>query len=388
MVENVKNLIRASMVRAGAAIQPNKNIWIFSSVDNRKFNYNSRYLFEYVKEHLSEIHPRYVINDREEREKLKNQYGEEYFIESETKEGIRQVLEGGVWFTSAGLPVYGPGLLKNRIIVNLWHGVPLKKIALMENQSSILQRLYFKWIFSGNYSDILTTSDQLIPIMAESFGVEREKIKVWGQPRNDLLFQRKDREELIRELYGTKMAIQHLILYAPTYREFGGTVLFPFDDMDYEVLTDFLKRNQIMLLIRYHLEEQDNQCLEGEWIRTVNEDKAADIMEVLSAFDMVITDYSSIYIDFLLMERPLLFLPYDKEEYLKKRGMNFSYDEVTPGPKPATMKDFMKEMKKLLEDSSYYQEERHRMNGFFNQIQRPCAGIICEKIKKEMRNET
>ena len=140
-----------------------------------------------------------------------------------------------------------------------------------------------------------------------------------------------------------------------------------------------------MLLIRYHLEEQEQDCLEGGWIRTVNEDRIQDIMEILSAFDGVITDYSSIYIDFLLLERPLLFLPYDVEEYQEKRGMNFPYEKVTPGPKPGTMKAFMKELKQLLSDSSYYQEERHRMNRYFNQIQRPCAAMICENILK--RNE-
>ena len=387
MVENIKNLIRTSMVRAASSIQPRKDIWIFSSVDNKKFNYNSRYLFEYVRRNLPDIHPRYVINDEEERRKLKSQYGEEYFIESETREGIQKVLEGAFWFTSAGLPLYGPGLSKNRSIINLWHGVPLKKIALMENQSSVLQKLYFRWIFSSNYSAILTTSKKLVPVMAKSFGVPKDKIQVWGQPRNDLLFQKKDKHEVIKSLYGEELPVRHVVLYAPTYREYGRTRLFPFEDFELSKLMDFLEQNQILLLIRYHLEEQEGECLEGKWIRTVNEDKVLDIMEILSVFDGVITDYSSIYIDFLLTERPLIFLPYDQEEYEKKRGMNFPYEKVTPGPKPGTMQAFMEELFKLLCDSSYYREERHRMNQYFNQIQKPCAPMICEKIIKEMRNE-
>lgn len=147
MVENIKNMVRTSWVRMFSSIKPREDIWIFSSVDNKKFNYNSKYLFEYVRDNLSSVHPKYVINDERERKLLAAQYGEEYFIESETVEGIKTVLSGGVWFTSAGLPLYGPGLKKNRRIINLWHGVPLKKIALMENQSSALQKLYFKWIF-------------------------------------------------------------------------------------------------------------------------------------------------------------------------------------------------------------------------------------------------
>lgn len=387
MLDNIKNLVRTTWVRMRTSIVPKDNIWIFSSVDNRKYNYNSKYLFEYVKKNLPEITPRYVINDDEERATLSHIYGDEFFIESYSVEGIKKVLEGGVWFTSAGLPVYGFRLGKKRKIVNLWHGVPLKKIALLENQASWFKRLYFKSIFSANYDSIYTTSETLIPIMAKSFGVGRDCIKVMGQPRNDLLFQEIDRQDMLKRLYGIDFLVNHVILYAPTYREFGDTKLFPFEDFDIKVLNDFLERHKIMLLIRYHLEEQQGECLESRWIRTVNEDKVLDIMEILSGFDGVITDYSSIYIDYLLLERPVVFLPYDFYEYERKRGMNFVYEEVTPGPKPTTMKEFMKEVERLFTDSSYYKEARHKGNMFFNGIQEPCSDRICKIIMKEMRKQ-
>lgn len=387
MLDNIKNLVRTTWVRMRTSIVPKDNIWIFSSVDNRKYNYNSKYLFEYVKKNLPEITPRYVINDDEERATLSHIYGDEFFIESYSVEGIKKVLEGGVWFTSAGLPVYGFRLGKKRKIVNLWHGVPLKKIALLENQASWFKRLYFKSIFSANYDSIYTTSETLIPIMAKSFGVGRDCIKVMGQPRNDLLFQEIDRQDMLKRLYGIDFLVNHVILYAPTYREFGDTKLFPFEDFDIKVLKDFLERHKIMLLIRYHLEEQQGECLESRWIRTVNEDKVLDIMEILSGFDGVITDYSSIYIDYLLLERPVVFLPYDFYEYERKRGMNFVYEEVTPGPKPTTMKEFMKEVERLFTDSSYYKEARHKGNMFFNGIQEPCSDRICKIIMKEMRKQ-
>lgn len=387
MLDNIKNLVRTTWVRMRTSIVPKDNIWIFSSVDNRKYNYNSKYLFEYVKKNLPEITPRYVINDDEERAALSHIYGDEFFIESYSVEGIKKVLEGGVWFTSAGLPVYGFRLGKKRRIVNLWHGVPLKKIALLENQVSRLNRLYFKSIFSANYDSIYTTSETLVPIMAKSFGVGRDCIRVMGQPRNDLLFREIDRQDMLKRLYGIDFSVNHVLLYAPTYREFGKTLLFPFEDFDIEVLNDFLERHKMMLLIRYHLEEQQGECLESRWIRTVNEDKVLDIMEILSGFDGVITDYSSIYIDYLLLERPIIFLPYDLKEYESKRGMNFVYEEVTPGPKPTTMKEFMKEAERLFTDGSYYKEARHKGNLFFNEIQEPCSDRICKTIMKEMRKQ-
>lgn len=137
-------------------------------------------MFEYVLKNEPNINPLYVINDDEMRYKLQKKYGDKYFIETKSLAGIKKVLNAGAWFTSAGLPVYGLGLNRNRIIVNLWHGVPLKKIALMENNLSKITRIYFKYIFSNNYTYILTTSEKLLGIMEKSFDVAEDKIKIWG----------------------------------------------------------------------------------------------------------------------------------------------------------------------------------------------------------------
>lgn len=178
----LSGLIKTQLVKNKIKRKPDPRVWIFSSTDNSHYNYNSRYLFEYVRAELPEITPYFVINDDQLRRKLSEQYGEKYFIETNSGQGIQKVLEAGVWFTSAGLPVYGTHLNRDRVIVNLWHGIPLKKIALMDPNLGKMARVYFRKIFTENYTWILTCSKALIPIMAESFAIEQEKIKVWGQP--------------------------------------------------------------------------------------------------------------------------------------------------------------------------------------------------------------
>ena len=76
---------------------------------------------------------------------------EQYFIETESgkRESDEYWRPAVVWFiASLGLPVYGPRLGRNRLIINLWHGVPLKKIALMDPNLKKMSRIYFKKIFS------------------------------------------------------------------------------------------------------------------------------------------------------------------------------------------------------------------------------------------------
>ncbi|MFR4556279.1 MAG: CDP-glycerol glycerophosphotransferase family protein [Blautia obeum] len=375
-----KNLLFTACLEHFGQIRPDSHIWLFSSTDNSHYNYNSRYLFEYVKENLPEITPLFVINDPELRNSLSSKYGKQYFIETESIQGIRQALSAGVWFTSAGLPAYGTGLHKKRLIINLWHGVPLKKIALLDPNLKKAARIYFKKIFSENYTCILTTSHELIPLMARSFAVSEDKIKVWGQPRNDGLFQKNDCREILGQLFPDLPEYTKTVLYAPTFRDYGQVQLFPFKDFDQEQLEAFLDEKNMLLFIRTHVAEQGSAApYLGKRIRFLGNEQAEDVTGILNIFDCLITDYSSIYIDYLLTDKPMIFLPYDRQQYLDGRGMNFDYDDVTPGPKPETFNDFLDA---LSPKEDFWKSERTRVNRLFNEIQHPCAADICNKVLK------
>lgn len=378
-----KNLLFTACLEHFGQIRPDSHIWLFSSTDNSHYNYNSRYLFEYVKENLPEITPLFVINDPELRNSLSSKYGKQYFIETENIQGIRQALSAGVWFTSAGLPAYGTGLHKKRLIINLWHGVPLKKIALLDPNLKKAARIYFKKIFSENYTCILTTSHELIPLMARSFAVSEDKIKVWGQPRNDGLFQKNDCREILGQLFPDLPEYTKTVLYAPTFRDYGQVQLFPFKDFDQEQLEAFLEEKNMLLFIRTHVAEQGSAApYLGKRIRFLGNEQAEDVTGILNIFDCLITDYSSIYIDYLLTDKPMVFLPYDRQQYLDGRGMNFDYDDVTPGPKPETFNDFLDA---LSPKEDFWKSERTRVNRLFNEIQHPCAADICNKVLKMIR---
>lgn len=375
-----KNLLFTACLEHFGQIRPDSHIWLFSSTDNSHYNYNSRYLFEYVKENLPEITPLFVINDPELRNSLSSKYGKQYFIETESIQGIRQALSAGVWFTSAGLPAYGTGLHKKRLIINLWHGVPLKKIALLDPNLKKAARIYFKKIFSENYTCILTTSHELIPLMARSFAVSEDKIKVWGQPRNDGLFQKNDCREILGQLFPDLPEYTKTVLYAPTFRDYGQVQLFPFKDFNQKQLEAFLDEKNMLLFIRTHVAEQGSAApYLGKRIRFLGNEQAEDVTGILNIFDCLITDYSSIYIDYLLTDKPMIFLPYDRQQYLDGRGMNFDYDDVTPGPKPETFNDFLDA---LSPKEDFWKSERTRVNRLFNEIQHPCAADICNKVLK------
>lgn len=379
-MSKAKNLLLTGYLEHFGRIQSDPYTWVFSSTDNSHYNYNSRYLFEYVREHMPAITPLFVINDPVLRDSLSNEYGAQYFIETESMQGIRRALSAGVWFTSAGLPAYGTGLCKKRLIINLWHGVPLKKIALLDPNLKKAARIYFKKIFSDNYTCVLTTSHALIPLMARSFAISEDRIKVWGQPRNDGMFQTNDRTAILQRIYPDLPEYSQAILYAPTFRDYGQVQLFPFKDFDLEQMEHFLEEKKMLLFIRTHVAEQGSAApYLGKRIRFLGNEQAEDVTGILNIFDCLITDYSSIYIDYLLTGKPMIFLPYDRRKYLDGRGMNFDYDDVTPGPKPETFTDFLEA---LSPETDSWKEERNRVNQLFNEIQKPCAADICRQVLK------
>lgn len=387
MWEKVTNLMKTMFARLTFRGEPSPECWVFSSVHNRTFNYNSSYLFLYVKEHCPQIHPYYVMNDDKKREELGEKYGKEYFLDGKTMAGIRKILSCKVWFTSTAPPLYGVGFRKKYVILNLWHGIPLKKIGMEQENLSWFTRKYYKYFFADNYEGVVTTSSQLVEVMSKSFLVESERIKVWGQPRNDVLFE--EGEKKLEDIFAGELpAYEKIVLYAPTFRDHEPTQLFPFQDMDRDRLCQYLEEKKIFLCIRLHLYDQTGyQWLQkmdraGSRIRFLNEDRTVDIMEALKEFDLLITDYSSIYMDYLLTGKPILFLPYDQEAYLKERGMNFPYDQVTPGPKPKTFQEFLNSMEDLLYNHDGYVRQRESVNNFLNEIQRPCCADICKYTRE------
>ena len=387
MWEKAANLMKTMFARLTFRGEPSPECWVFSSVHNRTFNYNSSYLFLYVKEHCPEIHPYYVMNDDKKREELGEKYGKEYFLDGKTMAGIRKILSCKVWFTSTAPPLYGVGFRKKYVILNLWHGIPLKKIGMEQKNLSWFTRKYYKYFFADNYEGVVTTSSHLVHIMSRSFLVEPERIKVWGQPRNDVLFE--EGEKKLEDIFAEELPVyEKTVLYAPTFRDHEPTQLFPFQDMDRERLCQWLEEKKIFLCIRLHLYDQTGyqwiQELDrtGSRIRFLNEDRTVDIMEALKEFDLLITDYSSIYMDYLLTGKPVLFLPYDQEAYLTERGMNFPYDQVTPGPKPKTFQEFLNSMEDLLYNHDGYVRQRESVNNFLNEIQRPCCADICKYTRE------
>jgi CDP-glycerol glycerophosphotransferase len=244
--------------------------------------------------------------------------------------------------------------------------------------------MYLKLI-RFNFSYFLSTSELFRPTWSGFIGVNPNKVVIMGQARNDILH--KPNQPLVKKLINKSSSCKN-VLYAPTWRSFCETKLFPFERVDFFRLSDFLEENNINIFLRLHPnfeESTPKEMTNIARVTTLFSSEVTDINDILGAFDLLITDYSSIYIDFLVTHKPILFLPYDYEEFKEEIGFTISYEEHAPGPRPKTQGEFESELKNLLLNSHYYKEERIFVNKILNDVERgSCeqnANFILKKLK-------
>ncbi|MBQ2636805.1 MAG: CDP-glycerol glycerophosphotransferase family protein [Methanobrevibacter sp.] len=217
------------------------------------------------------------------------------------------------------------------IIIQLWHAPGASKkfggSVEIENRP-ILSRI------SQNTDYLITTSDNIKDFYSEAFQMPKEKIKALGLPRMDYYFENHDLNQLKSEFYN-KYNIskdKKIILYAPTFRE----------DEKYNNVFNFLDLgkfneslgDEYVLALRLHPKINkfygEDISAEGKYIDVSRYENEQELMLIS---DILITDYSSIMIEFSALDKPTVFFTYDLDNYLSnERGFYYDFKKTVPGP--------------------------------------------------------
>lgn len=343
-------------------VKKNKNSIIFTSTNNNEFNFNSKYIFEYYVNNNSSINVFFIINDSEKKEKLEHIFPKK-IIDTRTIKGKIIALNSKFWLTSTlDLPVLSLFKDHSRVVFHMGHGIPLKKIGLNENKINFIKYINRR-IRTRQFTHAISYSEKLKPEIKKIFKNKDILYLNIGQPRNDCLYQSFDnaREKILDIINHDKENIK-LILYCPTWRPYGQTMIFPFPDFDLQLLNKSLCDNNTYLLVRGH--PFFNFTTPEKFAYTSNiisfsTEKISDITSVLCGFDMLITDYSSIYLDFISTNKKIAFIPYDIEKYNDLVGFSFDYDHFTPGDKLHSQKELIDF---ILSDDRFTEERKEIIN--------------------------
>lgn len=311
---------------------------IFNSACNQEFTWNAKNLFLHGKEKLKNLgySVYFVVNDSAKRKYLNNKYGD-YFISNISLNEKRKIYKSAIWILSTlETPCSGVFLNRNRFVFHLGHGTPIKNIGLCENNLSTLKNIFYK-LNATNISLFLSTADYFTEYMAKAFGVNKDKIIVSPQPRIvDLLIE--------SDVPIKKEKNKKYILYAPTWRHYEEVKLFPFinDNESFILFNKRLEELDIIILLRLHPRFEFNvKKYITNNIINFNSNLCEDISEALSQTDALITDYSSIYCDYLLLNKPVAVIPYDLTRYEKEIGFSHDYYDIFPDTIISTEDDFI-----------------------------------------------
>ena len=303
----------------------------------------------------------------------------------------------GIWsFFRSSMIVSTHGCLTTLMVpsqtnFNIWHGMPFKKIGalLAENEGETKDK-----------ADVtVATSPLFREIMAKAFLIPEENVYVTGYPRNDSLFLEKDS---LKEFGIDREKYQKIIVWLPTYRKsvvgdirtdglmdsFGVREVF---EQHFDTLDALLRDRGYLLIIKPHpmdvIDQDDYPSTENiMYIRSEElTKKNVQLYELLANSDSLITDYSSVFIDYLATDKPIAFTVGDIDAYAASRGIVFDPPtEYLPGEIIRNIDEFLSYLESYDEKNGQWTEKYQAVKKKFNVISKPVSSRLVFRELKEL----
>lgn len=236
-----------------------------------------------------------------------------------------------------------------RVVVNLWHGIALKRLLQAANSATRqhTDRVPYRTQERRGYAGLIASSDIDSYAMAAMFyPLNYQQIWLTGLPRNDFLAMPETQLPLyIRDSLQTIRSIKQdkkLIVYAPTYRQVAvsdSAYYYQFTDEEISRLKDFLRANNALLGYRPHYFNNSteffnlDQHIDNELIFDMSQIAVPEFSALARECDLLVTDYSSVYIEALYLDKPVICFGYDIEHYRSQQdGLLYDMELAFPGP--------------------------------------------------------
>lgn len=330
-------------------VPKDRTLWLFSAWNGKRFSDNPKYIYKHLISSNSPIRAVWVTRDRKLHDAMRAQNLPVVYALS--IEGIvHQLRAGAVVFTHSVDWDYVSAFVGRQVKrIQTWHGMPIKKIgfddardrnarlkARLNNLLMPYKNERFDLVVSGSEADKSKYHT--------AFDVALEKIRVTGYPRND---------EIVKSITQPGLATQKRIIYMPTFRGAVGSefALLQGSGFDYAKADALMRDIGATLYIKLHPVQVFSQADLDAMARCANVKPLfndGDIYEQIGNYDILITDYSGIYFDFLITGKPIIMAPFDLEEYVSKdRELYYPYNNICPDPPCFTWNEVFARLRQL-----------------------------------------
>lgn len=306
------------------------------------------------------------------------------FIDAESFKGAYYVARSKVillGYSIAGLASYASLLTTRHSIVQLWHGIPLKRIGMLFPEET------FWPAETAKYAATVCSSPSDKNFMEQVFS-PIDKSRVWqsGLPRNDIILMDENKlpGDYLAMLQDVRERVngRRLVLYVPTWR-IDSANRYDFSDKELADLDKVLEKYDAVLAIRGHSNVRANKLmdLQDNETRIIDVSNVPDVNILLRLTDVLITDYSSIYIDFLVTEKPILHFTYDLEEYYKERGFLYDIDDAFASKEVLSFDQLLGNLDETLSMGIADVDRYQRVKVLFHEYSENGSAGVVENIK-------
>lgn len=386
-----RSVLRLGLFLLSLVIPRNDALWVFGANGGEAFADNPKYLYQYTVADRDHIRAVWLSRSDAVVAEL-NQSGYEAY-HTDSLYGMWSNLRAGCAFISHGMPDVNRWCSGGTTTVVLWHGVALKRIGWdgykrkqpVEKAKAILKEALF-----DRYDWFVVPTGAMIEPFSSAFHINPDRILPLGYPRNDLLVgnvpneKETDRYDEYRRLYETETTI----LYTPTkHPETSQRVV---DHLRLAEFDEWLYDRDAYLLVKPHpaepIELRDSEG-EREFARIVEVPEGLDVYPLLQYADTLVTDYSSLYFDYLLLDRSVVFYPFDLEEYRSIRGFYFEYDAVTPGPVASDFDGLLEALDRRF-DEEFAAERKSVRERFLQPVVTNRCEAVCDRFDPRTTGST
>lgn len=367
-------------------VPADRNLWVFGAWLGETYSDNSKYLFEYMLNLKDDNNIKIVwlTKNKSVYNRLKQLgYPVEYTYSFKGYYLSARAIVHIICNHSKDTNLF----IHKKNVVNLWHGAPLKKLGndkgniykLRDSKvRKALKSILFPFLNNVDKRSIfIASSNKEAKNLSTAFNIPLEKIKVTGLPRNDVFLN----VELQNKSFFSEDK-RKKIIYMPTHRLNGDKNAFNVLYKNLDFINNKMKNMDCVLYVKLHFHHMNEiENIENEFSNILfikDKDISYDIYSVLPGFDILITDYSSVYFDFLLSDKPIIFFPYDMDSYVEQeKGFYYDYDKFTPGPKCMNWESVVNEIFTFIEGNDSYKLMRHEI---CSEVHAYKDGAYCERV--------
>ena len=367
--KKIFNLIKVLYKMTYKYIPINNKMVIFVSYHGRGYLCNPKYIHKYMESREEYKDYKYIWAVR----KSKNvNISNSKIVRYNSILYFYYMVRNKYWIKNCKMPSY---ILKkeNQVYVQTWHGTPLKRLAhdidIGDDKTFYRTKVTKKEMTKSYDTDVKRYNYFISPNkfstekFISAFRVNESKIIETGYPRNDYLSNITENEVLDLKIKYNIPLEKKVILYAPTWRDnsFNNKGYIFNLEVDFYYWKKRLGEEYIVLFKPHYLitNKYNNDDFNG-FLYSVNE--AEDINELYVISDILVTDYSSVFFDYAILNRPIYFYMYDLKDYEENlRGFYLDINKELPGE---VITNEEKLLTLIKDNKKYYNENKTKITEF------------------------